>query len=146
MCCGCPSLPASRKRKRDDAKASRRLTGNTTGRPVAPHSYGYSYGLACDAIVAAFSCDGVHFSKFLDITPAGDAGAGRTFHQPVDGVLIENGMVYAYVQENVRGLDMDRYDDDPNYPTAPPRVVRYAATRVELERRAIVETRGLAGC
>ena len=55
-------------------------------------------------------------------------------------------MVYVYVQENVRGLDMDRYDDDPNYPTAPPRVVRYAAPLVALERRAIEETRGLAGC
>ena len=55
-------------------------------------------------------------------------------------------MVYAYVQENVRGLDMDRYDDDPNYPTGPPRVVRYGTTLVALERRAIVETRGLAGC
>ena len=50
-------------------------------------------------------------------------------------------MVYAYVQENVRGLDMDRHDDDPDYPTGPPRVVRYSVTRVELERRA----RGDAG-
>ena len=98
------------------------------------------------AIVAAFSCYGIHFSEFLDVTTAGDAGAGRTFHQPVDGVLIEKGMVYVYVQENVRGLDMDRYDDDPLYPTAPPRVVRYVTTLLELERRAIVETRGLAGC
>ena len=98
------------------------------------------------AIVAAFSCDGVHFSKFLDITPAGDAGAGRTFHQPVDGVLVENGMVYAYVQQNVRGLAMDRSDDDPNYPTGPPRVVRYGTTLVALERRALVETRGFMGC
>ncbi len=55
-------------------------------------------------------------------------------------------MVYVYVQENVRALDMDRYDDDPLYPTAPPRVVRYVTTLLELERRAIVETRGLAGC
>ena len=55
-------------------------------------------------------------------------------------------MVYVYVQENVRGLDMDRYDDDPLYPTGPPRVVRYGTTLVALERRAIVETRGLAGC
>ena len=55
-------------------------------------------------------------------------------------------MVYAYIQENVLGLSMDRYDDDPNYPTAPPRVVRYGTTLLELERRAIVETRGLAGC
>ena len=55
-------------------------------------------------------------------------------------------MVYAYVQENVRGLDMDRYDDDPSYPTAPPRVVRYGTTVVALERRAAAETRGLAGC
>ena len=53
---------------------------------------------------------------------------------------------YAYVQENVRGLDMDRSDDDPLYPTAPPRVVRYGTSLIELERRAIVETRGLAGC
>ena len=80
------------------------------------------------------------------LTNAGDAGAGRTFHQPVDGVLIENGMVYVYVQENVRGLDMDRYDDDPNYPTAPPRVVRYGTTLVALARRAVAETRGLMGC
>ena len=55
-------------------------------------------------------------------------------------------MVYVYVQENVRGLDMDRYDDDPNYPTAPPRVVRYWTTLLELERRAAAETRGLMGC
>ena len=88
----------------------------------------------------------MHFSKFLDITPAGDAGAGRTFHHPVDGLVVEKGMVYVYVHENVRGLDMDRYDDDPNYPTAPPRVVRYGTTLVELERRAVEETRGLAGC
>ena len=98
------------------------------------------------AIVASFSCDGIHFSRFLDITPAGDAGAGRTFHQPVDGLIEEGGMVYAYVQQNVRGLAMDRSDDDPLYPTGPPRVVRYAATRVELERRAAAATRGLAGC
>ena len=83
----CPPLPASRKRKREDAKASRGL----------PH-------------------------------------------------IIENGMVYAYVQENVRGLDMDRYDDDPDYPTGPPRVVRYSTTLLALERRAAAETRGLAGC
>ena len=95
---------------------------------------------------ANFACDGIHFSRFLDITPAGDAGAGRTFHQPVDGFIEEGGMVYAYIQENVLGLSMDRYDDDPNYPTAPPRVVRYGTTLLELERRAIVETRGLAGC
>ena len=98
------------------------------------------------AIVAAFSCDGVHFSKFLDITPAGDAGAGRTFHQPVDGLIVEKGMVYVYIQENVRGLAMDRSDDDPLYPTAPPRVVRYGTTLVALERRAFEETRGLMGC
>ena len=98
------------------------------------------------SIVAAFSCDGIHFSRFLDVTNAGDAGAGRTFHQPVDGMLIENGMVYAYIQENVRGVDMDRYDDDPLYPTGPPRVVRYGTTLVELERRATAATRGLAGC
>ena len=98
------------------------------------------------AVVAAFSCDGIHFSKFLDITPAGDAGAGRTFHQPFDGVLIEDGMVYVYVQENVRGLDMDRSDDDPLYPSAPPRVVRYGTSLIELARRAFEETRGLAGC
>ena len=55
-------------------------------------------------------------------------------------------MVYVYVQENVRGLDMDRYDDDPLYPTGPPRVVRYGTTLVSLERRAVAETRGLAGC
>ena len=77
---------------------------------------------------------------------AGDAGAGRTFHQPFEGVLIENGMVYVYVQENVLGLDMDRHDDDPLYPTGPPRVVRYGTTVVELARRAFEETRGLAGC
>ena len=96
--------------------------------------------------MAAFSCDGIHFSKFLDVSNAGDAGAGRTFHQPVDGFIEEGGMVYAYVQQNVRGLDMDRSDDDPLYPTGPPRVVRYGTTLLELERRAIVETRGLAGC
>ena len=61
-------------------------------------------------------------------------------------MLVENGMVYVYVQENVRGLDMDRYDDDPLYPTGPPRVVRYGTTLVALERRAVAETRGLAGC
>ena len=55
-------------------------------------------------------------------------------------------MVYAYVQENVRGLDMDRADDDPDYPTGPPRVVRYGTTLGELESRARAETRGLAGC
>ena len=55
-------------------------------------------------------------------------------------------MVYVYVQENVRGLDMDRYDDDPNYPTAPPRVVRYGTSLRALARRAFEETRGLAGC
>ena len=55
-------------------------------------------------------------------------------------------MVYAYVQENVRGLDMDRYDDDPDYPTGPPRVVRYGTSLIELARRAFEETRGLAGC
>ena len=55
-------------------------------------------------------------------------------------------MVYAYVQENVRGLDMDRYDDDPDYPTGPPRVVRYGTTLGSLARRASEETRGLAGC
>ena len=55
-------------------------------------------------------------------------------------------MVYVYVQENVRGLDMDRADDDPLYPTGPPRVVRYGTTLVELERRAAAATRGLAGC
>ena len=98
------------------------------------------------AIVAAFSCDGIHFSKFLDVTNAGDAGAGRTFHQPFDGLVVERGMVYAYVQENVRGLDMDRADDDPDYPSAPPRVVRYGTSLIELERRAVEETRGLAGC
>ena len=96
--------------------------------------------------MAAFSCDGIHFSRFLDITPAGDAGAGRTFHQPFDGLIEEGGMVYAYVQENVLGLDMDRYDDDPLYPTASPRVVRYGTTLVALARRAAAETRGLAGC
>ena len=88
----------------------------------------------------------MHFSKFLDITPAGDAGAGRTFHQPVDGLIVERGMVYAYVQQNVRGLAMDRSDDDPLYPTGPPRVVRYGATVVALARRAFEETRGLMGC
>ena len=98
------------------------------------------------AIVAAFSCDGIHFSRFLDVVDAGDAGAGRTFHQPVDGVLIDGDMVYVYVQQNVRGLDMDRYDDDPSYPTGPPRVVRYGTTLVALERRAFEETRGLMGC
>lgn len=98
------------------------------------------------AVVAAFSCDGIHFSKFRDVAPAGNAGAGRTFHQPFDGLIVEKGMVYVYVQENVRGLDMDRYDDDPNYPTAPPRVVRYGTTLVALERRAVAETRGLMGC
>ena len=51
-----------------------------------------------------------------------------------------------YVQENVRGLDMDRSDDDPLYPTGPPRVVRYGTTLVALARRASEETRGLAGC
>ena len=96
--------------------------------------------------MAAFSCDGIHFSRFLDMMEAGDAGAGRTFHQPFDGLVVEEGMVYAYVQENVRGLDMDRSDDDPLYPSAPPRVVRYGTTLVALERRAILETRGLAGC
>ena len=55
-------------------------------------------------------------------------------------------MVYAYVQENVRGLDMDRSDDDPDYPTGPPRVVRYGTTVADLARRAFEETRGLAGC
>ena len=55
-------------------------------------------------------------------------------------------MVYAYVQENVRGLDMDRSDDDPLYPTGPPRVVRYGTSLIDLERRAFEETRGLAGC
>ena len=98
------------------------------------------------AIVAAFSCDGVHFSRFVDVAAAGDAGAGRTFHQPFDGLIEEGGMVYAYVQENVRGLDMDRSDDDPLYPTGPPRVVRYGTTLVALERRAVAETRGLMGC
>ena len=98
------------------------------------------------AIVAAFSCDGIHFSRFVDVAAAGNAGAGRTFHQPFDGLVIEKGMVYVYVQENVRGLDMDRSDDDPLYPTGPPRVVRYGTTLVELERRATAATRGLAGC
>ena len=123
-----PDPPVTRKRKREDAKASR---GLTAGR---------------HAIVAAFSCDGIHFSKFRDVSNAGDAGAGRTFHQPVDGLVVEKGRVYVYVQENVRGLDMDRYDDDPLYPTGPPRVVRYGTTVVALARRAFEETRGLAGC
>ena len=87
-----------------------------------------------------------HWLISTQVTNAGDAGAGRTFHQPFDGLVVEEGMVYAYVQENVRGLDMDRYDDDPDYPTAPPRVVRYGTTLVELERRAAAATRGLAGC
>ena len=52
----------------------------------------------------------------------------------------------AMTQENVRGLDMDRYDDDPLYPTGPPRVVRYGTSLIELARRAFEETRGLAGC
>ena len=82
----------------------------------------------------------------MAVAAAGAAGAGRTFHQPVDGFVEEGGMVYAYVQENVLGLDMDRSDDDPLYPSAPPRVVRYAAPLVALERRAVAETRGLAGC
>ena len=98
------------------------------------------------AIVASFSCDGIHFSRFVDVAPAGDAGAGRTFHQPFDGLVVEEGMVYAYVQENVRGLDMDRSDDDPLYPSAPPRVVRYGTPVAALARRARQETRGLAGC
>ena len=55
-------------------------------------------------------------------------------------------MVYAYVQQNVRGLDMDRSDDDPSYPSGPPRVVRYGTTVAALARRAVAETRGLAGC
>ena len=80
------------------------------------------------------------------MAPAGDAGAGRTFHQPFDGLVVEKGMVYAYIQENVRGLDMDRSDDDPLYPTGPPRVVRYGTTVADLARRAFEETRGLAGC
>ena len=46
----------------------------------------------------------------------------------------------------MRGLDMDRADDDPDYPSAPPRVVRYGTSLIELERRAVEETRGLAGC
>jgi len=41
---------------------------------------------------------------------------------------------------------MDRYDDDPDYPTGPPRVVRYSTTLLGLKRRAFEETRGLAGC
>ena len=49
-------------------------------------------------------------------------------------------------KENVRGLDMDRYDDDPLYPTGPPRVVRYGTPVAALESRARAETRGLAGC
>ena len=61
-------------------------------------------------------------------------------------LVVERGMVYVYVQENVRGLDMDRHDDDPDYPTAPPRVVRYGTTLAALARRAALETRGLAGC
>ena len=92
--------------------------------------------------MAAFSCDGMHFSRFVDVAAAGDAGAGRTFHQPFDGLIEEGGMVYAYVQENVRGLDMDR-SDDPLYPTGPPRVVRYGTTLVELGGAAFEETRGL---
>ena len=43
-------------------------------------------------------------------------------------------------------MDMDRSDDDPLYPTGPPRVVRYGTTVAALESRARAETRGLAGC
>ena len=61
-------------------------------------------------------------------------------------MIEEKGMVYVYVQENVRGLDMDRHDDDPDYPTGPPRVVRYGTSLIALQRRAVAETRGLMGC
>ena len=44
------------------------------------------------------------------------------------------------------GLDMDRHDDDPDYPTGPPRVVRYGTTLAALERFARAATRELAGC
>ena len=50
------------------------------------------------------------------------------------------------IEATLRGLDMDRYDDDPDYPTAPPRVVRYGTPLSKLARRAFEETRGLAGC
>ena len=39
-----------------------------------------------------------------------------------------------------------RDSNDPDYPTGPPRVVRYGTSVQELARRAFEETRGLAGC
>ena len=74
------------------------------------------------------------------------SGADRAAACANNGLVVEKGMVYAYVQGNVRGLDMDRSDDDPDYPTGPPRVVRYGTTVADLARRAFEETRGLAGC
>lgn len=97
-------------------------------------------------VAAAFSCDGVHFSRFLDFAEAGDAGAGRTFAQPIDSLVVEEGLIHVYVQENVLGLAMDRYEDDPLFPTGPPRVVRYGTQIADLIQTAEAETRGLAGC
>jgi len=102
--------------------------------------------LRCHVVAAAFSCDGVHFSRFLDVAEAGEAGAGRTFAQPVDGWVVEDGLIHVYVQENVLGLAMDRYEDDPRFPTGPPRVVCYSTPIADLIRTAAAGTRGLAGC
>ena len=70
----------------------------------------------------------------------------RRQDRPEDLEAADVHVLAIYVQQNVRGLDMDRYDDDPSYPTGPPRVVRYGTTLVALERRAFEETRGLMGC
>ena len=43
-------------------------------------------------IAATFSCDGVHWSRFIPVV-ASTPNEARTYDQPVDGLLYENGQV-----------------------------------------------------
>jgi hypothetical protein len=102
------------------------------------------------AILAALSCDGVHFSTPVELLPAKSGGRGEVNDHPVDGFVRRGGDIYAYAHHGVPGTlanycDISQKSVDP----PPSTLVRYtipadrprAAPRTRGSHRKAAETR-----
>lgn len=92
---------------------------------------GFSY------IALSFSCNGVHWSRPIQLMESQPLDA-RTYDQPVDGLLLENGEVHFLIHHDVPLIS-------PNAPTSS-RIVKYQFNREQLESLSEAASSTLRGC
>ena len=94
--------------------------------PVNRGAPGWDFSSDGETYIAmGFSCDGVHFGRLTKLLWTTGLH-GRTYDQPVDGLIVRNGIVHVVIHVNVPGISPVASSDS--------RVIEYALDTDELRR------------